>query len=91
VVGLVLRGEIELVQPARDRLARRSESDAPEWRAERERAGETLERALAGLGAAEYERAWEAGTAADARDALASAASRLAHLRAEERAARAAT
>ncbi|MGH3093632.1 MAG: hypothetical protein ACRDOG_15080 [Gaiellaceae bacterium] len=52
----------------------RSECDAYEGRMEQAWSSETLERALAGLGAAEYDRAWEAGATAGAQDALASAA-----------------
>jgi tetratricopeptide (TPR) repeat protein len=62
----------------------RSESDASEGRTERAWRSETLERARAGLSAAEYERAWEVGATAGAQDALASAAFDLLQRRTEE-------
>lgn len=62
----------------------RSESDASEGRTERAWSSETLERALAGLGGAEYDRAWEAGATVGAQGALASAAFELLQRRTEE-------
>jgi predicted ATPase/DNA-binding SARP family transcriptional activator len=73
---LAASGELVPAVSLRATAARvRTESDAPESRVEEERAHKTLDQALAGLGTLEYERAWEVGGAADAREALASAAS----------------
>lgn len=62
----------------------RSEVAAPEAQTERTWSSETLERARASLGAAEYRHAWEAGATASAQEAVASAAAQLLQRRTEQ-------